>query len=327
MIRPLILFGALALGSPLVGAFGDDAMGVGDTVVAVVNDEAITRQEVLDHVERRLKSLNPPLTGARAASFRRHTFQAARQSLIDEALLLAEARQLLKNREPFAKRIEQRALAQLEQERHRAGGYKQFRDRLRKEGLTREEYVAQIRRRTMREFVLYQFVHHNLSVSPEEVTAHYKKHISRFQKPAQAKYRQIFLRAVRSSTRAQARKTAADLMELLKKEHDFARLARQYSQGPHAEDGGLWDFTRQGARPKLVDDAIFSTPAGGVAGPVETELGFTIIKVLARRKARTIPCREVLEQLEEELLRERRQKRYAALIRRLEREHYVQRLP
>jgi parvulin-like peptidyl-prolyl isomerase len=115
-------------------------------------------------------------------------------------------------------------------------------------------------------------------------------------------------------------------MGLLQKQHDFADLARKYSEGPHAQEGGLWDFVRQGVRPEPLDKLIFSLPVGEAGGPVQTNIGYTIIMVEARRKARTIPFEEVQAQLEKQLLQEEWQRRYKQLIKRLEKEHHVLRL-
>jgi peptidyl-prolyl cis-trans isomerase SurA len=70
------------------------------------------------------------------------------------------------------------------------------------------------------------------------------------------------------------------------KDADFADLARRLSEAPDRVQGGyLGIFTVGEILPEL-ERAISSLPPGGVAGPVETELGFHIVRREAPRRAR-----------------------------------------
>lgn len=114
-------------------------------------------------------------------------------------------------------------------------------------------------------------------------------------------------------------------MDQLRKGEPFAELAKNRSNGPRRENGGLWDFVRQGVRPKPVDQLLFSLPVGEVGGPVETEIGYTIVKVEAHKPGRTIPFEEVQPKIEALLKARRQDVRYLELMRRLEEENYVER--
>jgi len=60
----------------------------------------------------------------------------------------------------------------------------------------------------------------------------------------------------------------------------FAALAREYSDGPHAEDGGLWDFTPCSEFKREVADALFGASPGAVMGPVMVDDGAYLVKAL-----------------------------------------------
>ena len=301
-----------------------------EAVVAIVDRSMITRQEVSQRIAAAIKATSGPLTAEEEARLRTTMFPKAREGLIEEKLLVAEAERMLEMFEPFARKLDREAVLYLERERRRAGGHKEFNRMLREAGLTYKDYVERVRQEIMQARVLEQFVYRDLSVSPAETVAYYKKNIHLYKEPARVQCRQIFIRANRDPEKEgldfdKARRTADYVMELLKQDHDFAGLARKYSDGPHAEEGGLWDFVGRGARPEAIDKLLFSLPVGQVGGPVETEIGYTIVKVQARQEARTAPFEEVQEQIERLLLREERLRRYQRLIARLEKEHHVER--
>ena len=302
-----------------------------NTVRAVVDDKAITHKDVIKRIDMVTNTLEKRMTLEKIVNHRAEIYSATLEGLLHEKLLLAEARRMLKTHEVFEKKLEAMVHTGIENARRKAGGDRKFREKLRKDGLTYEQHIALLREQLMRGVVLYQFVDRDFSVSPEEMRAYYSKHLRRFQEPPCARYRQIFIPLNEHTPRAAARQTADHVMGLLKKQHNFARLAQQYSDGPNAAKGGLWDFagrgSRKGTRPEPIDKLIFSLPIGEAGGPVETPIGLTIIKVEARRKGRTIPYEEVQEALEKELIRGKRKRRYKKLIQRLEKEHYVKRMP
>ncbi len=313
----VVVCGLCAADEPLMSA------GVGDAVVAVVNKEVIRRSDLLERASDALDKLELSTSPSEQQKLTRQVLYATLRALIDEKLLLVEAQRLTRQNEPFAKLVDDRVDARIEDERRNAGGEAAFAEALDKQGLTRAEYRTRLRAEIMRDLVLYYFVTRDLSVSPGDLLEYYRKDLDRFQEPARVKFRQIFIRADKHENRAQAAELAQYLAGLLDKQHDFAKLAEEYSDGPRAEEGGLWDL-RQGARPPPIDKLLFSLPVGEVGGPVETDTGFTIVKVEARNPARTIPFEEVQQSLEAELLRRKRLERYQRLVERLEQQNYVE---
>ena len=91
--------------------------------------------------------------------------------------------------------------------------------------------------------------------------------------------------ALRSREEALAR-ARSFLEEASKKDADFADLARRHSEAPDRVQGGyLGIFTVGEILPEL-EREISRLPLGAVGGPVETDLGFHIIRREAPRRAR-----------------------------------------
>jgi len=326
MTRPSLYCALLIV--PLIACvgFGRELLEARATVLAVVDDEAITSEDV----DQRIKDLEARLdekTRHEALSGPPEQVRAdVLESLIREKLLLAEANLLINRHEFFKKKLEELVHDRIDRERRKAGGDVAFKEDLEKKGVTYKQHIENVRKRLMRTIILNQFVERNLSVSPQEIRAAYKENPRRFHVPPSVRYRQIFVRVDQHRSRAQAWETVQLVMDRIRKQHDFVKLAALYSDGPRAENGGLWESTRKGVRPDPIDKTIFSLPVGETSDPIETKAGFTIVKVESRRKARTRPLEEVQETLKRELLEQKRARRYNALIKRLEEKHYVRRM-
>ncbi|MCX2496601.1 peptidylprolyl isomerase PpiC [Plesiomonas shigelloides] len=78
-------------------------------------------------------------------------------------------------------------------------------------------------------------------------------------------------------------KTERECLALKKKLDDgadFGKLARQFSTCPSGKRGGdLGEFAR-GQMVKAFDKAVFSAPLLQVVGPIKTQFGYHLIKVL-----------------------------------------------
>jgi len=312
----------LALLWPLSSARASDVRAE-DYVVAVVNQHVITRRTVLDVAQPMITALGKSFTADERSRRTAQIHGEALRAIIEEKLLNAEAERTLKDSPGLAPRVEAAVVRVIEKERHRAGGELALRDKIEKAGRTYAEYREGVRLQIMRDTIIHQLVRKHISVTPAEIRDHYRRNIQHLKEPGTVTCRQIFLRAEKYETPEKAREAAGYLIGLLKKQHDFARLVKEYSDGPYADQGGLWEPTRRGARPKAIDDLLFSLPVGQVGGPVKTDIGFTIVKVEDREPGRTIPFEEVQETLKVQILRARFADRYAQLIRRLERENYV----
>ncbi len=270
-----------------------------DRLVAVVNDELITSSEV--DAARSLAGLNllsDVLPGVESPNDQVE-FRDALESLVDQRLLLQEARALGLT----ATDDEARAAVQALTEERRLDGLT---------GASAEE----IRRRVQDEITIVKLVNREvrsrLLINSSDVDAYYRAHPDRFTRPTRYRLRQIFLKT------ADGAKAAADAIraEALQGE-DFANLARSRSQGAEAARGGDLGFVRRGELLPEIDAALEGLTPGDISPVIASPAGFHIIDVIEIESGGVRPLEDVQRQAEELVYQEQATEHYRRWLRQL----------
>lgn len=95
---------------------------------------------------------------------------------------------------------------------------------------------------------------------------------------------EIFIAVDDASLEREAERTAADLIEQLRRGAPFAAVAAQFSQAQSAEEGGDLGWVRLGQLEPAVEAVITQMPPGAVSLPIRTAGGFTVVTLRARRE-------------------------------------------
>jgi peptidyl-prolyl cis-trans isomerase SurA len=75
-----------------------------------------------------------------------------------------------------------------------------------------------------------------------------------------------------------AKAKAEDLLDQIHKGAKFEDLAKKYSDGPSAKDGGDLSYFKRGTLPKELDDKVFALKAGEVTEVIRTKQGYVILQ-------------------------------------------------
>lgn len=77
-----------------------------------------------------------------------------------------------------------------------------------------------------------------------------------------------------------------DVCEKLKKDietgADFDKIAKEYSQCPSGKQGGDLGEFEPGQMVREFDTVVFSGELGKIHGPVKTQFGYHLIKIISR---------------------------------------------
>lgn len=99
----------------------------------------------------------------------------------------------------------------------------------------------------------------------------------------------------------ETQETAAALVEEARGGADFGDLARENSTGPSGPNGGDLGWFGPGMMVQPFDEAVQQMEVGEVAGPVETQFGWHVIKLNETRQADAPPLAELRPQIEAQL--------------------------
>jgi peptidyl-prolyl cis-trans isomerase D len=139
------------------------------------------------------------------------------------------------------------------------------------------------------------------SVTGQQIERYYNDNIQQFSTPEQVHAEHILLKTDGKDDAA-VKKQAESLLAQAKGGANFEDLAKKYSEDDASKaKGGDLDYFGRGQMVKEFDDAAFAAKPGDIVGPVKTQFGYHIIKVLDHRQAQTKPLAEVRSQIEDQL--------------------------
>jgi peptidyl-prolyl cis-trans isomerase SurA len=133
--------------------------------------------------------------------------------------------------------------------------------------------------------------------------------------------------AAKQAADAAALSTAeAKANDLLKQIHDgatFEDIAKKYSDGPSAADGGTLGSFERGKLAKSIEDETFAMKAGQITGVIHSKQGYIILKVVEHQQAGIPPLKDVLPRIQDALYYEKLQPALRAYLTKLREDAYI----
>jgi peptidyl-prolyl cis-trans isomerase SurA len=195
-----------------------------------------------------------------------------------------------------------------------------FKDSLKKEGYTLEEYKKRLQEQIIISKVVNKQVRSKVLVSDQDVKTFMKDN-----KENSDGYRisQIFFRKPQDeSERKKIEEKAAEVLKKVKEGENFRGLAKTYSEDPSGSDGGDLGFIRKDQLLKEFTEAIASLKPGEASAPFWTERGLHIIKLEERREMKS-PS-ELKEEAEKTLTDRFFAERYNAWVKSLREKAFIE---
>ena len=145
----------------------------------------------------------------------------------------------------------------------------------------------------------------NRNITREELLEYYQDHLDKYSKPARVKWQQILIKFSRQGGKQQAFEVLEKTIHDFEKGADFGEVAKRYSDGPTANDGGRWDWTQaESLADQRVRRALFEQPVGVIGLPIMGDNSFQLLRVTARQAADRIPFGDVQQKIKNKLQRD-----------------------
>ena len=260
-----------------------------DYIVAVVNSEPITNNELNARVERIAQQL------AQAG-----TPVPSHEVLLQQVLerMISDRAQLQLARETGVK-ADPAAVDQAEQNvaRQNKLTVAQLRQRLEADGFPPTELRDELRR----QITLQRLRDRELEPKVKVTELDIDQFLHRSQAggtPAEIELAQVLLAVPENASAQQVaalQQKADDVARRARAGDDFSQLAREFSDGPERNAGGRMGLRATDRYPELFTDATKGLAVGSVAGPIRSGAGFHVLKVIDKGRLGTPAGMSVLQ--------------------------------
>jgi peptidyl-prolyl cis-trans isomerase SurA len=289
-------------------------------VVAIVNNQVITLYELNKTIKE--------LTGHSAEDLRQRNEQqfldARRQILyriIDEKIAEEKVKELKIN---VCDRQVDAAIERIKSDNHMT--QEDLVARLQADGLTYEKYRERMKGQIERAQLIEYEVKSKIIISEADIARYYEQNETHFGTGEKVRLASIFLVRKNANDPGELdalRKRGGEILTKLKAGADFTELAKRFSEGPGADEGGdlgsfQWD--QLDAEAKRLLEGI---PEGGFTDLILRPNGVQIIKVVEKQEGKKRPLEEVRGSIYDILYRQEVDNRYNEWIKGLRESSYT----
>jgi peptidyl-prolyl cis-trans isomerase SurA len=299
-----------------------DPPEIADSIRAVVGDTPITQQSVEQLLEQDVRALADRYGGQSDVYFKKMASlqESGSEMLIRREVILQEFKQNIKVPESLIDEYVQDKI------KERFGGNNvELTKQLELEGITREQLKKRIRDQFIVSAMQDKFIPEPI-ISPKKVEDYYLAHRDEFKLEDQVRMRMILLsKSSVDTTNAvqQTRQRAEEILQQLKGGAAFADLARTYSEGSAAKEGGDTGWEDASVVNRLLIAELDKLKPGQYSGVIEAPDAFYLVQLEDRHPAHYKPLNDVREQIERTLDGLERERLVKQWIARLEAKTFI----
>jgi peptidyl-prolyl cis-trans isomerase SurA len=309
-----------------------------EEIIARVNNEIVTRTEYVrsrDQLKQEVQQQDPANADRAFAEKQRDVLR----DLIDQQLLLQKGKdlgitgdtELIKRLDEMRKEMKLETMEELEKAAEAQGAsYEDFKQNLRNQIVTQR--------------VIGQEVGSHLAMNKDDVKKFYDQHKAEMERPEQVRLSEILIapktpakpaasadakpeppsEAETEAALAAAQAKAQDVLDQIRKGGGkFADLAKKYSDGPSAKDGGDLSYFKRGTLSKELEDKVFALKAGEVTDVIRTKQGYVILQASEHQMAGIPPIKEVEPRIQDALYMQKLQPALRAFLTTLREEAFI----
>jgi peptidyl-prolyl cis-trans isomerase SurA len=202
----------------------------------------------------------------------------------------------------------------------------QFGAALAKEGLTVEQYRAELREQITLSRLFNKYVRSGVNVDEAEARAFYQNNPKTYSLPEEIRVRQIFLTLPDKATPEQAaaiREKAQSVYARVQQGEDFIKLVHEVSQGATASQDGDLGFMQRGDALPEIQDAARALKPGDSSSPFQCAGGYNIIK-LEEVRTPVRPFEKVKDEIMKTLFEQKTENTYRSWLQALRGDSHIE---
>jgi len=289
-------------------------------VVAIVNNELVTLYELNGRI-RELTGLSSRELKEKSEEMYIETRRKVLNDLIDQKIALEKIKELEIKVPP--EEVDQ-AIERVKEDNQLT--QEGLIAKLKERGTTYEAYRKSIKTELERRQLINYEVQSKIMLREEDIETYYKEHSDEFTSEGKIRLALIFLKQTDPADKDEARdlyQKAQGILSMIEGGEDFGKLAKKFSGGPGARDGGdLGVFKLSELNPEMAEQ-IMGLSTGDVAKPIIKPDGIRIIKVVEMDGGGVKSLEQVRNAIQSILYREELERRYSAWISELRKKAYT----
>jgi peptidyl-prolyl cis-trans isomerase SurA len=295
-----------------------------EEIIARVNNEIITRSEL----DRSRASAEEDVkqdcanrcTPEQLQSEIEERQKNSLRDLIDQSLLVQRAKDMGISVEPdVIKRLDQIRI------QNKLDSMEDLEKAVSGQGLNWEDFKNNIRNSLLTQRVISSEVGSHITIGKDEVAKYYEEHKKDFVRPEQ-----VALRSIEVNTEGKKpeeipdlKKKAETALKRVKDGEDFGEMAKRFSDGTTAKEGGYLGIYKHGELSKELEDTVFKMKKNGLTDVLETKQGFLILQVLEHYDEGEQPLAKVEPEIMDKLYTTRMEPSLREYLKTLREQSYV----
>jgi peptidyl-prolyl cis-trans isomerase SurA len=318
-----------------------------EEIVTRVNGQIVTRSEYQrskDQLRDDVKQQDP----ANADKLYAEREKDVLRDLVDQQLLLEKGKdlgitgdtELIKRLDSMRKDMKLETMEELEKAATA-------------QGISYEDFKQNLRNQIITQKVIGEEVGSHLSISKEEEQQFYDEHKSELEQPESIKLSEILIapqkpaadksapaggggdaktpdaaadpakQAAETAALAAAEAKADDVLRQIRAGANFDDMAKKFSDGPSAAQGGDLGAFKRGTLAKELEDRTFAMKSGDVTDVIRTKQGYVILKVTNHQVAGIPSMKDVEPKLQDALYMQKLQPALRAYLTKLREDAYI----
>jgi len=321
----------LLAGACMVCAAAFAADTVIEEIIVRINGAIITRSELIKSREQTIQEVKEKFgAGAAAEEEQKKRDKDILRDMIDQQLLVQKAQDLgITGDTEVIKRLDE-----IRKSMH-LDSMEDVQKSAEAQGVPYEDFKQNLKNQIVTQQVIQREVGSHVLVKAEEVKQFYDEHQKEFTRAETVRLSEILVPTQQPSvdksspplSDAQrleaAQKKADEALAAIRKGEAFEEVAKKYSAGPSAAQGGDLGEFKRGTMAKELEDRTFAMKPGEVTDVIRTKQGFVILKVTEHLPAGVPPLQAVQPNIYEALYYEKLQPALREYLTKLREQAYI----
>jgi peptidyl-prolyl cis-trans isomerase SurA len=294
-----------------------------EEIIARVNNEIVTMSDLRrandsmrQDVQEECRNCSQAQISAQVAEREKNVLR----DLINQSLLVQRGKDMGINVETdVVKRLDEIRT------RNNLSSMEELQQKVEESGVGWEEFRSNIRNNLLMQEVVRREVGSRLIIDKDELNKYYEEHKEEFHRQEMVYLSELFV-STEGKTEAEIpalEEKAKKLLDRVKNGEDLEELAKRYSDGETAKQGGALGGFQKGQLSKELEEVAFKLKPKDLSGVIRTKTGFLVLRVDQRFEAGLQPMDKVENEIMNRLYSQKMQPAMQAYTTKLREESYV----